>query len=60
MTNFASLSRTYINNVVDLHGVKIHQSVYTALFRGVTLAGTIILQGLDNKHLTSGITGDLR
>ena len=60
MTDFASQGRTRINNVVDLHGAKKHQSVYTALSRGVTLTGTIILQGFDDKHLTGGITGDLR
>ena len=43
-----------------MHRAKTHQSVYTALSRGVILAGTIILQGLNDKHFTDGITDDLR
>ncbi|EJF55835.1 hypothetical protein DICSQDRAFT_72752 [Dichomitus squalens LYAD-421 SS1] len=60
MTDFASQGRIHINNMVNLHGAKNHQSVYTAFSRGVSLQGAIILQGFDDKHLTGEITGDLR
>ncbi|RPD67887.1 hypothetical protein L226DRAFT_423547, partial [Lentinus tigrinus ALCF2SS1-7] len=60
MTDFASQGRTRPNNVCDIQNCKNHQSVYTCLSRGSTLAGTIIVQPFNPSKLTGGIAGSLR
>ncbi|RPD55787.1 hypothetical protein L227DRAFT_477824, partial [Lentinus tigrinus ALCF2SS1-6] len=60
MTDFASQGRTRPDNVCDIQNCKNHQSVYTCLSRGSTLAGTIIVQPFDASKLRGGIAGSLR
>jgi hypothetical protein len=60
MTDFASQGKSRINNVVDLHNSRSHQSYYTALSRSTSAAGTCILQGFDTRKITGGASGSLR
>lgn len=60
MTDYNSQGRTRAYNVVDLQNCKSNQSVYTCLSRGSTLEGTAIIQGFNDKKITSGISGWLR
>ncbi|KAK7022653.1 hypothetical protein R3P38DRAFT_2532685 [Favolaschia claudopus] len=60
MTDYASQGKTRAWNVVDLHNCKDSLSYYTALSRGSTAAGTVIVQGMDTTKITKGITGFLR
>ena len=60
MTDFASQGKTRIYNVVDLHDCRTHQAYYTALSRGATASGTIILQNFDEQKVTGKASGALR
>ncbi|KAF8143053.1 hypothetical protein K438DRAFT_1634372 [Mycena galopus ATCC 62051] len=60
MTDYASQGKTRVINVVDLNNCRTHFSYYTALSRGTTSAGTVILQGFDSRKITRGISGFLR
>ncbi|KAK6980534.1 hypothetical protein R3P38DRAFT_2747018 [Favolaschia claudopus] len=60
MTDYASQGKTRAWNVVDLHNCKDNLSYYTALSRGSSAAGTVIVQGMDTTKITKGITGFLR
>jgi hypothetical protein len=60
MTDFACQGHTRPFNVVDLRDCKSHLSVYAALSRGSSLAGTLILYPFDQSRITSGISDDLR
>ncbi|KAJ7216184.1 hypothetical protein B0H12DRAFT_1273157 [Mycena haematopus] len=60
MTDYSSQGKTRTLNVVDLNNCKNHFSYYTALSRGTTSAGTVILQGADWGKITKGISGYLR
>ena len=60
MTDFASQGRTRVNNAVDLSSCSNHQSYYTCLSRSASAAGTIIIQGFDERKITGGASGYLR
>ncbi|KAF8144565.1 hypothetical protein K438DRAFT_1631698 [Mycena galopus ATCC 62051] len=60
MTDYASQGRTREFNVIDLKNCRTHFSYYTALSRGSTSDGTVIIQGMDERKITSGISGHLR
>lgn len=60
MTDFCSQGRTRPYNVVDLQNCTSVQSAYTALSRGSTYEGTLLVQGFDQGKLTGGISGYLR
>ncbi|KAJ3537079.1 hypothetical protein NMY22_g5748 [Coprinellus aureogranulatus] len=57
MTDFASQGKTRPYNVVDLHSCETHQSMYTALSRGTSAAGTIILRDFNPSIVQKGISG---
>jgi hypothetical protein len=60
MTDYASQGKTREYNVVDLGQTRNHHGYYTALSRGSTASGTLILSGLHPKHITGGASGALR
>ncbi|KXN83944.1 hypothetical protein AN958_00787 [Leucoagaricus sp. SymC.cos] len=60
MTEYASQGKTRENNVVDLTYSRSHQGYYTALSRGVSTAGTLILSGIHPSKITGGASGALR
>lgn len=60
MTDFASQGKTRMYNVVDLYNCRSHQAYYTALSRGATANGTLILQSFDSKKITGKASGALR
>ncbi|KDR64837.1 hypothetical protein GALMADRAFT_22667, partial [Galerina marginata CBS 339.88] len=60
MTDYASQGKTREYNVVNLNSCRSHMAYYTALSRGSTAEGTIILQGFDDHKITCGISGYLR
>ncbi|KAJ7936711.1 hypothetical protein B0H13DRAFT_1589380 [Mycena leptocephala] len=60
MTDYSSQGKSKDVNVVDLNNCKDHFSYYTALSRGTSSNGTIILQGIDATKITRGIHGSLR
>ncbi|KAJ7476503.1 hypothetical protein FB451DRAFT_1033244 [Mycena latifolia] len=60
MTDYSSQGKTRELNVCDLTNCRTHFSYYTALFRGTSADGTVILQGFETHLITSGITGFLR
>jgi hypothetical protein len=57
MTDYASQGKTRPHNAVDLSNCRTHQAYYTALSRGATAAGTVILQGFDLKKITRKASG---
>ena len=59
MTDYASQGKTREYNVVDLGQMHNHHGYYTALSRGSTAYGTLILSGLHSKHITGGASGAL-
>ena len=60
MTVHASQGRTRKYNVCDISNCRNHQGCYTALSRGSSADGTIILQGFSPQKIQGGITGCLR
>ena len=60
MTDYASQGKTRKYNIVDLSNCRSHQAYYTALSRGATADGTIILQNFDSKKITGKASGALR
>ncbi|KAM6493945.1 hypothetical protein JOM56_010306, partial [Amanita muscaria] len=60
MTDFASQGKTRPYNPVDLFNCRSHQAYYTALSRGATAEGTVILQGFDARKITGKASGALR
>ena len=60
MTDFALQGHTRPYNVCDLQNCKTQQSVYTCLFRGSTLEGTMIVQSFDTNKITGEISRSLR
>ncbi|KAJ7433370.1 hypothetical protein B0H11DRAFT_1685288, partial [Mycena galericulata] len=60
MTDYSFQGKSKDVNVVDLNNCKDHFSYYTALSRGTSSNGTIILQGMDATKITRGIHGSLR
>ncbi|KAJ7927065.1 hypothetical protein B0H13DRAFT_1542437, partial [Mycena leptocephala] len=60
MTDYASQGKTRPINVVDLNNCRTHFSYYTALSRGTTSDGTLIVQGMDTSKISKGISGFLR
>ncbi|KAJ7502491.1 hypothetical protein B0H11DRAFT_1712356 [Mycena galericulata] len=60
MTDYGSQGKSRPENVVDLRNCFTHMSCYVALSRGTSSAGTVIIQGVDMKRVTSGATGYLR
>jgi hypothetical protein len=60
MTDYGSQGHTRPNNVVDLMSCKDHTSYYTALSRGSTASGTVIMQGYNFNKITGGASGYLR
>src|SRR6266498_4346851 len=60
MTDYALQGKTRPYNVVDLHNLRSHQAYYTAISRGSSANGTLILQGFDVSKITGKISGALR
>ncbi|KAJ6630457.1 hypothetical protein B0H10DRAFT_1693341, partial [Mycena sp. CBHHK59/15] len=60
MTDYGSQGKSKAYNVVDLANCKNHMSYYVALSRGTSAEGTLIVQGFDEKKITSGMSGYLR
>jgi hypothetical protein len=60
MTDYASQGKTRENNVVDLTYTRSHQGYYTALSRGGSAAGTLILGSFHPSKITGGASGALR
>jgi len=60
MTEYASQGKTRVKIVVDLNNTRSHQGFYTALSRGTSADGTLILQGFDTSKITGGASGALR
>ncbi|KAJ7822237.1 hypothetical protein B0H13DRAFT_1659787 [Mycena leptocephala] len=60
MTDYTSQGKSRAKNVVDLTNCRDHRSYYVALSRGTTADGTAIIQGFDEKQITSGMSGYLR
>lgn len=59
-TDYGAQGRTRQYNVVDLNSFQSHQAIYTALTRGTSYRGTLIIQGFDSRYMTGGIAGNLR
>ncbi|KAJ3512338.1 hypothetical protein NMY22_g15363 [Coprinellus aureogranulatus] len=60
MTDFASQGKTREYNVVDLQACHTHQSMYTALSRGTSAEGTILLRDFSPSIVMGGISGRQR
>ncbi|KAJ7032842.1 hypothetical protein C8F04DRAFT_922821, partial [Mycena alexandri] len=60
MTDYSSQGKTRTSNVVDLNQCRTHHSFYTALSRGKSAEGTLIVQGFATGAITGGISGWLR
>lgn len=60
MTDYASQGKTRLYNLVDLTFSRTHQNYYTALSRGVSTAGTLILSSFHPSKITAGASGALR
>jgi PIF1-like helicase len=60
MTDFSSQGKTRPFNVIDALSCADHQSFYTALSRGSTANGTLILQNFSPQCITRGINSGLR
>jgi hypothetical protein len=60
MTDYASQGKTRESNVVDLTYIRSHQGYYTALSRGGSAAGTLILCSFHPSKITGGASGALR
>ncbi|TFK60042.1 hypothetical protein BDN72DRAFT_779918, partial [Pluteus cervinus] len=60
MTDYASQGKTRPFNPVDLNSSRTHQHIYTALSRGCSAKGTLILQTINEEKVTGGVTGSLR
>ena len=60
MTDYCSqgMSRKY--NVADINGCSSYFGAYTALSRGQTAAGTLIVQDFNVNKITGGTMGDVR
>ncbi|KAJ4488808.1 hypothetical protein C8J55DRAFT_423376 [Lentinula edodes] len=52
MTDFASQGKTRPINVVDINNCKDYHGIYTALSRGSTASGTLLIQGFSPRKLT--------
>jgi hypothetical protein len=60
MTDFSSQGKNRVTNVVHLTNCRTHQACYTALSRGSSANGTLILQGIHPGKITGGASGALR
>ena len=60
MTDYASQSKTRLNNPMHLNNCNGHQAVYTYLSRSSTATETIIVQAFSDSLITGGCTGYLR
>jgi hypothetical protein len=60
MTDYASQGKTRESNVVDLTYIRLHQGYYTALSRGGSAAGTLILGTFHPSKIMGGVSGALR
>ncbi|KAJ7697106.1 hypothetical protein B0H16DRAFT_1350276 [Mycena metata] len=60
MTDYASQGKSRNPNVVHLNNCKDHRAYYVALSRGNEAEHTVIVQGFDEKKITSGMSGYLR
>ncbi|TFK60855.1 hypothetical protein BDN72DRAFT_778880, partial [Pluteus cervinus] len=60
MTDYASQGKTRSFNVVHLSHCRSHQAIYTALSRGTSLEGTLIIDKIKKEMMTGGCSGDLR
>lgn len=59
MTDYASQGKTRLYDVVDLTFSWTHQNYYTALSRGVSIAGTLILSSFLPSKIMGGASGAL-
>jgi hypothetical protein len=59
MTDYAYQGKTKLYNVVNLRFSQTHQNYYTALSRGVSTAGTLILSGFHPSKITGRASGAL-
>src|SRR6185369_16853127 len=60
MTDYCSQGRTRPFNVIHLNNCRTHQSYYTCLSRSASHYGSLILNGINDKVITGGISGSLR
>lgn len=60
MTDYASQGKTRAVNVVDVRRSRNHQAMYTALSRGQSARGTLILRDFNDAKVTGGLSGYLR
>ncbi|TFK65382.1 hypothetical protein BDN72DRAFT_735896, partial [Pluteus cervinus] len=60
MTDYASQGKTRPYNPVHIENSRTHQHIYTALSRGCSADGTLILGDFSEKKITGGIDGALR
>ncbi|KAH9925078.1 hypothetical protein B0H21DRAFT_781395 [Amylocystis lapponica] len=60
MTDYASQGRTRLFNPCHLRHCRGHQSMYTALSRSSSIAGTAILDRFEDNKITGGASGSLR
>ncbi|KAF5367284.1 hypothetical protein D9615_010468 [Tricholomella constricta] len=60
MTEYASQGKTRESNVVHVNNSRSHHAIYTALSRGKSAQGTLLVQGFDARKVTGGASGALR
>ncbi|KAJ7112270.1 hypothetical protein C8R44DRAFT_561201, partial [Mycena epipterygia] len=60
MTDYTAQGKSRPQNPVELTYCNDHKAYYVALSRGFTAEGTVIIQRLDVKKITSGMSGYLR
>ncbi|TFK73096.1 hypothetical protein BDN72DRAFT_762143, partial [Pluteus cervinus] len=60
MTDFASQGKTRGHNLVHIRDSVTHQAIYTALSRGTSAEGTVILDSFTESLITGGCSGALR
>ncbi|KAJ7098422.1 hypothetical protein C8R44DRAFT_948060 [Mycena epipterygia] len=59
MTDYTAQGKSRLKNPVQLSYCKDHRAYYVALSRGLMTSGTIIVQKIDEKKITSGMSGYL-
>lgn len=58
MTDYSSQGKTRNVNVVSLRTMRSHSAIYTALSRGTSAAGTVVLDAPDLSLIQGGLGGD--
>ena len=60
MTDYNSQGRTLKHNIVNPTNLRDHRSIYTALSRGVSAQGTVLLDKIPKQKVQGQINGELR